>query len=82
MENNTQGEGKRQAIMQLHNELERRGLPREFSWKEKRTGPLHSPVWQMDLFINDTQCGRGFGQRKRDAKHAACAQYLDVLRAT
>jgi ribonuclease III len=53
------------------------GAPTYRTVSEK--GPDHAKIFEIEVHVNDTVCGRGIGHNKQSAAKAAAQEALDVL---
>jgi len=71
--------GKLVDIMELHNEVLRRGLG-PLDWSDAVSGPQNKPMWTSTVLINQIPWAVASGVTKKRARHAAAKRALEELR--
>jgi len=69
---------KQTAIMDLHNELLRRGN-HAIDYIDTVEGPQNRPLWQSIVLVDQVEYGRGIGATKKEARHEASKSALRHL---
>ena len=69
--------GNYKAMLQEYTQANKVGLPEYITVSE--SGPDHNKLFEVSVFLNKTELGRGKGKNKKDASQVAAKNALKYL---